>query len=229
MADDLILLSRALAPLGLLDAAPPWDLGHARPPMPIVIDPILIPPAPMPYDLDPALVLGCFSPADRPSVAARIDDAYDEVRYEERAAPPGDPETFIRVALGTPLLGTDRALIRIRTSNLFRDARDRAQLVTGDFHAFVDLEGSPIALDVPPELETAWPRWVVGRSPGLRARLDLNRADEHALRCLPAKLGVKQARAILDARPFASIEQLRDVAGIGERTFAALRDHVTVG
>ena len=62
-------------------------------------------------------------------------------------------------------------------------------------------------------------------------RLDLNAADEKALEDLPG-VGPVLAGRILAWReskgPFTSVDQLREVSGIGESIFGRLRDEVTV-
>lgn len=62
-------------------------------------------------------------------------------------------------------------------------------------------------------------------------RVDLNRADAAALETLPG-IGPAKAAAIVAYReehgPFTSPGQLRDVTGIGERTFQQLADRVVV-
>lgn len=64
-----------------------------------------------------------------------------------------------------------------------------------------------------------------------RGRINVNTADEDALRSLPG-IGPAKARAILARRraggPFRSVEQLTEVPGIGEKTVARLRPRVTV-
>jgi competence ComEA-like helix-hairpin-helix protein len=59
-------------------------------------------------------------------------------------------------------------------------------------------------------------------------RIDLNAATLAELDTLP-RVGPALAQRIVDARPFARVEQLRRVRGIGDATFAQLRDRVTVG
>ena len=65
-----------------------------------------------------------------------------------------------------------------------------------------------------------------------RARqVDLNQATAEELVRLPG-IGPTLARRIVDYRaqygPFEAAEELRDVAGIGPKTFASLQDHITV-
>jgi competence protein ComEA len=60
--------------------------------------------------------------------------------------------------------------------------------------------------------------------------VDLNRASRQQLQTLPG-IGPKMADAILAARagkPFASVEDLRRVKGIGPKTLERLRPHIRV-
>lgn len=58
--------------------------------------------------------------------------------------------------------------------------------------------------------------------------LDLNRAGEDALTVLPG-IGAVRARAIAQARPFASLAELEEVPGIGPATRAGLAGWVRLG
>src|SRR5213075_1343211 len=59
-------------------------------------------------------------------------------------------------------------------------------------------------------------------------KVDLNTADEKALEGLPG-VGAATAKAIIAARPFKSVDDLKNVKGIGDAKFNALKDKVTVG
>lgn len=59
------------------------------------------------------------------------------------------------------------------------------------------------------------------------AKVDLNTADAATLETLPG-VGPTTARAIIAQRPFASVDDLESVPGIGPGKLAELRDHVRV-
>jgi competence protein ComEA len=73
---------------------------------------------------------------------------------------------------------------------------------------------------------------AVAKKPlGPGERIDLNRASAEELMRLPG-VGAKKALAILDRRsrqPFARIEDVTSVRGLGARWFARTRDHLTTG
>jgi competence protein ComEA len=69
-----------------------------------------------------------------------------------------------------------------------------------------------------------------GQSTGVTSfqhRIDLNTATRAELEALP-EIGPVKAQAIIEARPFSSIEDVMRVKGIKEQTFAAIRDRITV-
>jgi len=55
--------------------------------------------------------------------------------------------------------------------------------------------------------------------------VDLNNASEKELITLPG-VGEKTAKAIVAARPFRTVEDLKNVKGIGDKTFEKLKAHV---
>ncbi|WP_181273415.1 ComEA family DNA-binding protein [Brevibacterium oceani] len=72
---------------------------------------------------------------------------------------------------------------------------------------------------------------AAGGAPGAGGKIDLNAADAAALETLPG-VGPVTAEAIIahrQSQPFASVDDLLLVKGIGPKTFESLRDLVTVG
>src|SRR5258706_494224 len=66
---------------------------------------------------------------------------------------------------------------------------------------------------------------AAGKAPA--GKVDLNTADEKTLEGLPG-VGAATAKAIIAARPFKSVDDLKKVKGIGDAKYAALKDKVTV-
>lgn len=65
---------------------------------------------------------------------------------------------------------------------------------------------------------------------GAMPKVNINTADEATLMLLKG-IGEAKAKAIIEyreARPFAAIEDIMKVSGIGEKTFATIKEHITV-
>jgi competence protein ComEA len=68
------------------------------------------------------------------------------------------------------------------------------------------------------------PRDEKGRFVG---RINLNTATQEELESLP-EIGPVKAQAIIEARPFSSVEDVMRVKGIKEGTFEVIKDRITV-
>jgi len=171
---DLDLISSVLKPaitsLALDAPLHPWWLGEARPRRPVHLRQALAAPCPPPCLLAPELVIASFLPEDRLHIAHQVEAAYQTLlTLTDEPPAPADAASVVIVQLGVPLIGRDRVLLRVCTSNLYGDDRT----VTGDFHAWLDPAGSRQATLSPAQEDLAtkhrWTRWDAGLSPGLRA------------------------------------------------------------
>ena len=128
--------------------------------------------------------------------------------------PAGDRVADAIAAAGGVLPGADIGLL-----NLASRLSDGEQVLVGIPGATPDP-----ALPAPAAADA-------GSTPGLDAPVNLNTATLEQLDALPG-VGPVTAAKILDYRtahgPFRSIDQLRDVGGIGDVKFAALENKVTV-
>lgn len=72
---------------------------------------------------------------------------------------------------------------------------------------------------------------AAGTAAGQAAKININSADVSQLESLPG-IGPSTAKAIVDQReangPFKSIEALKDVKGIGDKKFDAIKNLITV-
>lgn len=72
------------------------------------------------------------------------------------------------------------------------------------------------------------PSWAVETEAVL---VDLNQASAAELAALPG-IGATKAQAIVDhrtAEPFRTVDDLKQVPGIGDRTYDSLRSSITIG
>lgn len=115
-------------------------------------------------------------------------------------------------AAGGPVAGA-----ALETVNLARRVNDGEQLLVGVPPPAMGADGQSQGAGAPP-----------ADQPML---VNLNTATSEQLQQLP-RIGPSTAQKILDHRqqngPFTSVDQLLDVAGIGERTLAGIRDLVQV-
>lgn len=76
------------------------------------------------------------------------------------------------------------------------------------------------------------PEKVAGGTPAVNGKININTATAQQMSDGLDGIGDVIAKRIVDYRekngPFKSIEEIRKVSGIGEKTFAGLKDHITV-
>lgn len=120
----------------------------------------------------------------------------------------------------------DRAIDAIAAAGGYTAEADRLSVNLARFLS----DGEQIVVPTVSETDSG----AVPNSAGLKAgggKVNLNTADASALESLP-RVGPALAARILAWRQengrFASIDDLRSVSGIGEKTFAGLKDLVTV-
>ena len=106
-----------------------------------------------------------------------------------------------------------------------RNALFLALLASAGFFLFLDfrpISFAPAGVSVYPDRRTA----------AEEQRIDLNRADSLQLRELPG-IGPVLSEAIVSWREehggFRTVDELKNVPGIGDKTLAGLRDYVYVG
>ena len=91
--------------------------------------------------------------------------------------------------------------------------------------------GSPVRADHHEAAETM-PEAAAETMPEAAGPIDINMADAAALQTLPG-IGETKAAAIIAHReangPFATVDDLQNVKGIGEKMLEKLKEHITVG
>lgn len=112
------------------------------------------------------------------------------------------------------------------TVNLARPVVDGEQIIV-----LAKGEAPPPAVRAPANAGAAGGAGAAGAGGGAKTKIDLNSADQAALEALPG-VGPVLAGRILDWRAqhgrFSSVDELAEVSGVGEKTFARLAPLVTV-
>ncbi|GAA3964884.1 ComEA family DNA-binding protein [Thermobifida alba] len=149
------------------------------------------------------------------------------------SAPPGSPGTVV-VHVGGEV--ESPGVVTLPAGSRVADAIDAAGGLRSDADpgllnlARPLVDGEQVLVGVTPSPVPGGPA-VPGRPAG-DGRIDLNTATAEQLQTLPG-IGPVLARRIVEHRDsiggFTSVEQLRDVTGIGDRRFDDLRDLVHVG
>lgn len=115
----------------------------------------------------------------------------------------------------------DRAVDAVAAAGGFAVAADQAQLNLARFL----VDGEQIYVPAVGEMPATAPRTTAG------GKVNINTADEPTLETLP-RVGPAMAQRIIDWRTangnFTTIDDLKSVTGIGDKTFEGLKDLVTV-
>lgn len=123
-----------------------------------------------------------------------------------------------------PLAEGSRAIDAVAAAGGFTPAADQTQLNLARLLS----DGEQIIV---PELGATPTPAAGGQPPQLGGKINLNSADETTLDTLPG-IGPATAKSIIKWREdngrFSSIEDLMSIGGIGDKTFATLKDLVTV-
>ena len=75
------------------------------------------------------------------------------------------------------------------------------------------------------EADTQKSAAAIKRTPG--AKININKADQATLEKLPG-IGPGKAKAIMNGRPYKTIEDVMRVSDIKKRTFDAIKDYIVV-
>ena len=158
------------------------------------------------------------APAEAAAGALQAGSVFVHVVGEVREPGVYELEAGSRVSAALDAAGGSTEAAVLSGINLARVLADGEQIVVPDAESAAAATTTPAA-----------PGAGSGSSPGLP--VNLNTADAAALETLP-RVGPALAARIIDWRSvngrFASVEQLLDVSGIGQKTFEQLRELVTV-
>jgi competence protein ComEA len=178
-------------------------------------------------------VIGYFSPRPQPSTPIVV-----STPHPTPTPPPTPTPAPIRVHVSGAVC--QPAVYELAPGSIVQDAVDAAGGPASD----ADLDCINLALElqdqqqvyVPRRGETSPPPPVSGGQPGIGgsagALVDINTATAAELETLP-RIGPTTAQRIMQYReangPFAAIEDIQNVPGIGPATFEGLKDLITVG
>ena len=101
------------------------------------------------------------------------------------------------------------------------DRINLAQAVADGQHIYVPKEGQ----ESPPISAPAQRSGTTGSTSG--SKININTASQSEIETLPS-IGPSRAQAIIENRPYSSLEDIKRVPGIGEGIFQSLKDSITV-
>ena len=187
-----------------------------------------------------ALVIALRHPAPSPAISAMATPPPALSQHSRKghplAANAGDAIVYVVGAVARP------GLYRLHAGARVNDAVERAGGLRSDADpAAVNLaqhvsDGDEIRVlrvgEIAPPQRKQSKRKAASRTAQPQAVIDLNSADEQALAGIPG-IGPTLARRIVEYRrlngPFASLDELADVAGMTQRRIDAMTAYVTVG
>ena len=194
----------------------------------------------VPCALAVVVLIALRHPPPSPAISAVATPAPRVSQHSRKGLPfgtnSGDAIVYVVGAVARP------GLYRVRTGARVNDAVERAGGLRSEADpAAVNLaqhvtDGDEIHVlrvgEIAPAARKQSKRKASSRSAQPQAAIDLNAADEHALAAIPG-IGPTLAMRIVEYRrlngPFASLDELADVAGMTQRRIDAMTAYVTVG
>ncbi|WP_411699176.1 ComEA family DNA-binding protein [Conyzicola sp.] len=180
-----------------------------------------------------AILFSALAPKGQSAVVAPGDGALaSESSASTATSAPSGAAIFVHIlgAVANPglyeLREGDRAVDAVAAAGGFADGADQSGLNLARFVT----DGEQIVVPIVGEAPVAGPGGAAGGAvvPG---KVNINTADVAALETLP-RVGPAMAERIIAWRDengrFSAVEDLMSVAGIGEKTFDALKDLVTL-
>jgi competence protein ComEA len=162
------------------------------------------------------------SPGPSPGATSSADDAAGAPVYVHVVGAVLHPGLF-------PLRDGDRVVDAVAAAGGFSDTADQTQVNLARF--VTDGEQLSVPVIGAPVLSAPGAAGGAGGAAAPGAKVNLNTADLALLDTLP-QVGPAMAKRIVDWRTangkFTSVEDLMSVTGVGDKTFAELKDLVTV-